>query len=52
MSKTERSAAPGTWCDNPKIGIDRFELRVVDDEIQVLVPKPETPPEANQTEEN
>ena len=25
----------GTWCDNPRIKIDRFEVRVVDDEIQV-----------------
>jgi nitrite reductase (NADH) small subunit/3-phenylpropionate/trans-cinnamate dioxygenase ferredoxin subunit len=28
----------GTWCDNPKIKIDSFELRVVNDEIQVKVP--------------
>jgi nitrite reductase/ring-hydroxylating ferredoxin subunit len=25
----------GTWCDNPKLKIDRFEVRVVGDEIQV-----------------
>ncbi len=25
----------GTWCDNPTIKIDRFETRVVGDEIQV-----------------
>lgn len=31
----------GKWCDNPKIGIDTFPVRVVDDEIQVQVrPKP------------
>jgi len=28
----------GTWCDNPKIKIDSFEVRVVGDEIQVRVP--------------
>jgi len=27
----------GTWCDNPRIKIDSFEVRVVDDEIQVRV---------------
>jgi nitrite reductase (NADH) small subunit/3-phenylpropionate/trans-cinnamate dioxygenase ferredoxin subunit len=25
----------GTWCDNPRIGTDAFEVRVVGDEIQV-----------------
>lgn len=25
----------GTWCDNPRIKIASFEVRVVDDEIQV-----------------
>lgn len=36
-------ACDGTWCDNPKIKIDRFEVRVVGDEIQVSrqsAPKP------------
>jgi nitrite reductase (NADH) small subunit len=28
----------GTWCDNPKIKTDSFEVRVVNDEIQVKVP--------------
>jgi nitrite reductase (NADH) small subunit/3-phenylpropionate/trans-cinnamate dioxygenase ferredoxin subunit len=28
----------GTWCDNPRIKIDSFELRVEGDEIQVKVP--------------
>lgn len=28
----------GTWCDNPRIKIDSFEVRVVGDEIQVCVP--------------
>ena len=31
----------GTWCDNPKIKIDSFPLRIVDDQIEVLVPDPE-----------
>jgi nitrite reductase (NADH) small subunit/3-phenylpropionate/trans-cinnamate dioxygenase ferredoxin subunit len=25
----------GTWCDNPRIKIDSFEVRVVEDQIQV-----------------
>jgi nitrite reductase (NADH) small subunit/3-phenylpropionate/trans-cinnamate dioxygenase ferredoxin subunit len=25
----------GTWCDNPRLGVDRFDVRVVGDEIQV-----------------
>ena len=28
----------GTWCDNPILKIDSFEVRVVGDEIQVRVP--------------
>lgn len=28
----------GTWCDNPKLKIDAFEVRVVGDDIQVAVP--------------
>ena len=28
----------GTWCDNPRIRIDHFEVRVVGDEIQVKIP--------------
>lgn len=28
----------GTWCDNPKVKTDRYELRIVGEEIQVLVP--------------
>jgi len=27
----------GKWCDNPKIGIDSFPVRVVGDDIQVQV---------------
>lgn len=33
----------GTWCDNPKIKIDSFDVRVAGDEIQVLVPDKEEP---------
>ena len=29
----------GVWCDNPKVKIDRFEVRVEGDEIQVRVPE-------------
>ncbi|TWT35462.1 3-phenylpropionate/cinnamic acid dioxygenase ferredoxin subunit [Posidoniimonas corsicana] len=25
----------GKWCDNPRLGVDTFEVRVVGDEIQV-----------------
>ena len=28
----------GTWCDNPKVSTDCFEVRVEGDEIQVSVP--------------
>ena len=31
----------GTWCDNPRLKIDAFEVRVVDDEVQVRLPAPE-----------
>ena len=27
----------GTWCDNPKVKIDAFEVRVEGDEVQVKV---------------
>lgn len=27
----------GAWCDNPRLGADVFEVRVVGDEIQVAV---------------
>ncbi|MDP6444007.1 MAG: Rieske 2Fe-2S domain-containing protein [Pirellulaceae bacterium] len=33
----------GTWCDNPTIGIDTFEVRVAGEEIQVKVPDREPP---------
>jgi nitrite reductase/ring-hydroxylating ferredoxin subunit len=29
------SVCDGTWCDNPRIKIDAFDVRVVGDEIQV-----------------
>lgn len=29
----------GTWCDNPRIKTDRFEVRVQGDEVQVRVPE-------------
>lgn len=29
----------GTWCDNPRIQIDSFPVRVEGNEIQVCVPK-------------
>lgn len=39
------SVCDGTWRDNPKLKIDRFEVRVVGDEIQVCVlPKPSPSP--------
>jgi nitrite reductase (NADH) small subunit/3-phenylpropionate/trans-cinnamate dioxygenase ferredoxin subunit len=28
----------GKWLDNPKVGVDAFEVRVVGDEIQVKAP--------------
>lgn len=30
----------GTWCDNPKLKVDAFEVRVVGDEIQVRLSRP------------
>lgn len=33
----------GTWCDNPKVSIDSFPVRVQADEIQVCVPQKEEP---------
>ena len=31
----------GQWCDNPRIKIDAFEVRVVGDDIQVKIERPE-----------
>lgn len=36
----------GTWCDNPRIKVDSFDIRVENDEIQVCVP-PRTKAEAD-----
>ena len=33
----------GTWCDNPRIKIDSFEVRVEGDELQVRVPPKKAP---------
>lgn len=33
----------GTWCDNPKVKTDSYEVRVEGEEIQVLVPDPPPP---------
>ncbi len=32
----------GTWCDNRRLKIDVFEIRIVDNEIQVEVPEQPT----------
>jgi len=32
----------GRWCDNPKIKIDAFEVRLAGDEVQVKVPPRES----------
>ena len=34
------SVCDGTWCDNRTMSIDSFEVRLVDENIQVRVPKP------------
>lgn len=34
----------GKWCDNPRIKIDAFQVRVQGDDVQVHVP-PKTPPQ-------
>lgn len=33
------SVTDGAWCDNPRLGVDTFEVRVEGDDIQVRVPK-------------
>ena len=38
------SVCDGTWCDNPRLKVDAFEVRVVNDEIQVRVPDPAVKP--------
>ena len=37
----------GTWCDNPVIKIDSYEVRVEGDEIQVRLPIPPEPEPTN-----
>lgn len=35
------SVTSGKWCDNPRLGVDVFQVRVVDGDVQVSVaPKP------------
>jgi len=36
------SVCDGTWCDNPTMGIDSFEVRLEGDEIQVRVTQQST----------
>jgi nitrite reductase (NADH) small subunit/3-phenylpropionate/trans-cinnamate dioxygenase ferredoxin subunit len=40
----------GTWCDNPKLKVDSFEVRVENDQIQVQVPprQPRHTPDAGE----
>jgi len=40
----------GTWCDNPKVKTDSFEVRVEGEEIQVLVPDVPSPKPKTETE--
>jgi nitrite reductase (NADH) small subunit/3-phenylpropionate/trans-cinnamate dioxygenase ferredoxin subunit len=35
----------GAWCDNPRLSVDTFEVRVVGEEIQVRLTCPDSPPE-------
>jgi nitrite reductase (NADH) small subunit len=41
----------GTWCDNPKIAVDSFEVRVDGDCIQVKVATPEVKIEEEATDD-
>ncbi len=40
----------GTWCDNPRLSINTYAVRVEGDEIQVRLP-PETPSEDEPSDE-
>lgn len=43
----------GTWCDNPRIKIDSFDVRIQGDEIQVsTVPRPKDDAEGSGAEED
>lgn len=33
------SICDGTWCDNPRLKVDTYEVRVKGDEIQVKLPE-------------
>ena len=33
--------ADGKWADNPRLGVDTFETRVIGEEVQVLVSDPD-----------
>ncbi len=33
------SVCDGTWCDNPRLKVDTYELRIEGDEIQVRMPE-------------
>ena len=39
----------GTWCDNPKIAVDNFQVQIDGDDIRVCVPPKE---EANDADES
>lgn len=41
----------GTWCDNPRVKTTTFEVRVVDDEIQVRVDQQATASEPRHGEQ-
>lgn len=32
------SVCDGTWCDNPKLGVATYELRIEDDQILICIP--------------
>jgi len=40
----------GTWCDNPRLKVDAFDVRVEGDEIQVRVEPPEKPSPESRTD--
>jgi nitrite reductase (NADH) small subunit/3-phenylpropionate/trans-cinnamate dioxygenase ferredoxin subunit len=42
----------GTWCDNPRVNIDSFDVRVEGDEIQVCVPPKEHAAGGSESEES
>lgn len=43
------SVTDGTWLDNPKLRVDRFECRVVGEEIQVRLPDARPAPNVDPT---